>query len=63
MEFSTATWYSLQYGEYFCHDCNEYLLAHSVREIFVLNEPLQEMVYTCPNCGRSLIIPATQFSS
>ena len=57
MQSSTETWFSVRDGEYFCDDCNEQLVAHSVRELFVLREPLEEMVYTCGSCGRRVIIP------
>ncbi len=64
MQSTTETWYSVRDGEYFCDNCNEQLVAHSARETFVLRESLEEIAYTCGNCGRSVIIPATpMFSS
>ncbi len=63
MQSPTVKWFSIRDGEYFCDDCGEPLVPHSVRETFVLTEPLREMVYTCESCRRSLIIPATRFAS
>ncbi len=64
MQSTTKNWYSVCDGKYFCSDCNEQLVAHSVSESFVFEAPLDETVHTCANCGRSVIIPATpMFSS
>jgi RNase P subunit RPR2 len=64
MQSTTERWFSLRGSEYFCDDCNEQLVAHFVRESFVSKAPLDEIVYTCNSCGRSVIIPATpMFSS
>ncbi len=63
MQSTTKTWYSIRNGEYFCDDCNERLVAHSERESFVFKAPLDEIVYTCDSCGRSVIIPATPMFS
>jgi len=59
MQSTTETFFSVRDGQYFCDDCNEQLVAHSVRETFVLSGPLEEIVYTCSNCGRCVIIPPT----
>lgn len=63
MPTTTETWYSVRNGEYFCNDCNAQLVAHSVRESFVFKARLDETVYTCESCGRSVIVPATPMFS
>jgi hypothetical protein len=65
MESKTETWHSVRDGEYFCNDCDQQLVKHTVTEAFVLGAPSVGTAYTCPGkCGRSVIIPGpSMFSS
>jgi RNase P subunit RPR2 len=51
-------WYEIRDGQPFCKNCDRPLVGVTVREVGVLDAPVEGIHYHCDGCGKNVILPS-----